>query len=405
MNAFEEDLARALRDHAEGDVPVEALLGRAQRLGQRRRRRHMAGMGVALTLAMVTAVAVGGPALGALRHSGGGGPGTAGTALAAGHAGSVAASPAPSPSLSRPPVAAGARSATADPSVVGADPLLLHIDVADAAVPQGMSLVQWSSLGGLERLTLQTDITGASKTVRGKTVQVAQALVSRDLAQLDRLLGAQQQVRVGNVTGIMAVQGVRSPRVTRIQQVRWQPVPGFWAQIEYSGNDDAAAVRFAAALRFDHVLRCVVPYRLALTPFGTAVDSCSMTFDSLSVPSATGQVTVRLPTGGYVTVGVEPNTAPISGTTISGHPAHVREYVGDGGASILQIDIDYGETVADLVAEGKYNKATVLVVAEGFQPLPAGTPVSSWVADPLSSLPYPSSLSSPSSSPASVSAG
>ena len=50
---------------------------------------------------------------------------------------------------------------------------------------------------------------------------------------------------------------------------------------------------------------------------------------------------------------------------------------------IFEIDIDYGETVIDLVAEGKYDKATVFRVAGGYRPLPAGTQISSWAADPL----------------------
>jgi hypothetical protein len=69
-----------------------------------------------------------------------------------------------------------------------------------------------------------------------------------------------------------------------------------------------------------------------------------------------------------VTVEVErPATLPDPTTTVNGHPAKVHEYPGDGGAPILQVDVDEGGQLLDLVAEGHYNRATVLALAAGCQ--------------------------------------
>jgi hypothetical protein len=263
----------------------------------------------------------------------------------------------------RPPVAAGATPATADPKVVGADPGLIHFDLAAMPEPAPLpfTLAQWTSVGGLERLVLQPGGTGATAT---SPVQVQ---VSRDKAALDPLTGLIRSVHVGS-----------RPATSTPGQVRWQPVSGVWVEVQAPGGDDAV-LGYANAVTFDHVLRCVVPFRLTNVPAGAAVEACNVIFDDrgasgmATVHTGNSSITVEVQRGGKV---------PTPTTTINGRPASVQENTGDGGGPILQIDIQYPDPVVDIVAVGVWNRATVLAMAGGYQAATDPNP-DTWPVSPL----------------------
>jgi hypothetical protein len=273
MSGLERSLALALREHAEGDVHIAELIGGARRLGRRyRRRRRALGLGSGAVLALVASVGAG--AVVPARWPRLNGPGVPGARAALSAPASLSPTPFPSPAsmsgLSRPPVLGGVRPAAVDPGVVGSDPMLLHFDLDAAVVPAPLLVAQWDSLGGLERLVFQA----------AGPVGAGQVQVSRWASQLDPLGRKGTPVRVGKAEGTLTG-----------NQLRWQPVPGVWAQVEVSG-DKTAIIRFAQGVVFDRVLRCAVPFRLTWVPAGARVRSCAVIF---AADGAHGRITIGMP--------------------------------------------------------------------------------------------------------------
>ncbi len=342
-------------------------LSRRRGQGYRRRRRAWqvsAGAAVAVLVLLGTVAAL---------------PGLARTgSLGTGPGGGVAGSADPTPGwssrtalpLGRPPAAAAARPASVDPTVVGADPGLLHFDLPASAVSGSVTTAQWTSIDGLERLILQAEpIASGAKAVAAPGLQIQ---VSREKDALDPIGGPTHQVRVGTRTGTLASDQGGG-------RLRWQPVDGVWAELQAAGTD-AQLIHLAGAVTFDHVLRCAVPFRLTWVPAGSTLEACSMVFDDHG--EATGSATVRIGAGA-VTVAVGPGAsvrAPT--TTINGRPATVRSYPGDGGNVVLQIDVDFGDHVVELLAEGGHDEATVRHLAEGYRDV-AGTDPAAWPVSPL----------------------
>lgn len=345
MNQLEDRIATVLHGRAAGDVDVTGLLDTARTRGRAYRRRRRAlrvGGGCAVAAVAVLGAAVVVPRIGGHRPARpplvGAPPVTASP--------SAFPSPRPSAVLSWEPRVTSGTPASVDPSVVGADPALLHVDLPTAAMPVPVTRAQWASIDGLERII----------------VDAVQVQVSGDRTALDPLDGATHPVTIGAKAGSMSG-----------SQVRWEPVPGVWAQLTAPGSE-TDVLRLAGALRFDRVLRCAVPFRLTGLPSGTALEACGMDFTATGV---TGHATVH--SGQWsVTVDVEPGgKVPAPTTTIGGRPASVREYPGDGGATIMQVDIDYGDHVVDLLAEGRYDRSTVLAIAAGYRDL-TGTAPEQW---------------------------
>jgi hypothetical protein len=267
----------------------------------------------------------------------------------------------------RPPLSSDAVPATVDPSVVGADPGLFHFDVDQAAVTTPVVQAQWMSLSGLEQLVMQAGPSaGAGNGPR--------LMVSRDRAQLDPLGPDHMPVRVGAKPATLSVQDRPSDQVA----IFWQPLPGVWAEVIDHGEQ--IAIRFAEGVRFDHVRRCAVPFRLTWVPSGTRLLTCSVLFGPTTGITASATVgTSRW----QVVVDILPDFPAISGTMrINGRPAQASEYPGDGGALTYQVDVDYGDHTVDLQGTGHYSKATILHVAQGYQDLPGGDPTT-WPASPL----------------------
>lgn len=341
MTQLEQQIVATLRDRADDSVDVTLLLDAAQQQGAGyRRRRRALSVGGGAVLGVATVVAVLGAVVAAPR------PDPARSLIGTGTDRSPSASAStPYVPVLRPPVQAGATPATVDPKVVGADPTLFHFDLADAALPPD-ALIQWTSVDGLERLTVQPDSNGA----------LVQVQVSRISGLLDPMSGTTRSVSVGGRPGTLVMSGH-----DEYGQLRWQPVPGLWAQVQGPGAA-ADITRVAGLVSFDHVLRCVVPFRLTDVPAGARVQACSSVFEPRG---ATGSATVHI---GQYAVTVELDrfaTLPDPTTTVNGRPAKVRQYPGDGGAQILQVDIDERDSVLDLLAEGRYDPTTVLALAAG----------------------------------------
>jgi hypothetical protein len=97
---------------------------------------------------------------------------------------------------------------------------------------------------------------------------------------------------------------------------------------------------------------------------------------------ASGMATVH--TGNSsITVDVQPGGKVLDPTsTVNGRPASVRQNTGDGGGPILQVDIQYPDRLVDIVAEGVWNRPTVLGIADGYQDVSAPDPAT-WPVSPL----------------------
>jgi hypothetical protein len=377
MNLFEESIAATLREHAVDHVDVGGLLDATRRRGRtyrRRRRAVLAGGGTVLVVVAGLGTAVAAPRLA------GHGPafvaGPPGTSPSAPPASSASIGPSSFPSAGGAPatltlpIVPGAVAAAEDPTTVGTDPSLLHFDLPVAAMPRPVTVLEWTSMAGLERLNLQA---GPTAVVDGKAhVQAIQVLVTRDKSQLDPLSGGTRTVSVAGRPATLSSAGTG---VDRSVTLRWQPVGGLWAEVETGGQDDDPAIQLAAALTFDSVRRCVVPFQLGWVPPGATVETCDV---SLVDGRPSGRATVQAGKSA-VTVEVDPGGRLPSAatTTIGGRAATVREYPGDGGKTIMQVDIDYGDHVVDLLAEGAYDRQTVLRIADGYRDL-AGEPVQDW---------------------------
>jgi hypothetical protein len=375
MNLLEESIAATLREHVTDQVgadqvDVGGLLDRSRRRGRTYRRRHRAWRAGGGTLLVVAAGL--GTALVAPRLAGHAPGLTTGPAAPASLGASSSALPPASPSpdgILRLVFLPGAVTAAKDPTVVGSDRELLHVDLPAAAIPRPVSVLEWTSMPGVERLNLQA---GPTVVVDGKShVSAVEVMVTPDKSQLDPAPGdAVRAVAVGDLPATLSSSGTG---VDRFVVLRWQPVAGLWAQLS-TGGEDAPAIQLAAALTFDSVRFCAVPFRLDWVPPGAKVEIC----DASMIDGRRGGRTTIQVGKAAVTVEVDPGGRVSSPTTtIAGRPAAVREYPGDGGKTIMQVDIDYGDHVADLLAEGAYDRQTVLQIAAGYRDL-TGELVGAW---------------------------
>ena len=107
-----ETISAALRDHADGDIHIERLLGAVHAGARRRRQRRVAVVGAALAVVVVLASV------------------SAATPV-------PRSTPVGGPVLTRPPLVA-ATSAADSPEVLGADPTLFHLDL--------VGLTDWRAL-------------------------------------------------------------------------------------------------------------------------------------------------------------------------------------------------------------------------------------------------------------------
>jgi hypothetical protein len=213
-------IATALRERAEGDIHVERLLG-AVRAGVRRqrRRRFAVGCGAVAVAGLVAAV---------------------GVAVAPGRGPGTVAAPPPVAAFPRPPAAAAPTAADA-PDVLASDPTLFHLDVADMS---GWSAVSWAATTTFEEMTVQAS----------EAAGTASVTASRDPEWVGPWGDGAVPATVGGVPA-----QIREHLGRHV--VRWQPIPGIWAQVSANGPADIA-IGVAGKVRFDRVYRCAVPFRL-----------------------------------------------------------------------------------------------------------------------------------------------
>lgn len=357
-------ITRTLHRRADGSVNVDALLSAAQTRGRTlHRRRQVWAAGLTTTAVLIggaVAVTGGWPGGGSTPHE-------------------VATLPTPTPTqspaapLPLPPIVA-----EPGPHNIG-DGRHLHISVDIDSLGGPINEVQWDTSDGLERLSLSV--------ARG-TVQLH---LSRDKARLPGVEGNLAATTInGRPAEILVVPGtspnatptpaptelghrrpgVRQPYAT----IRWQPEDGLWAQVTGPGED--TTTQAARAARFDQVRRCAVPFRLTWVPPGATLIGCHFAHDS-------GRISVQIGDWYLHVMGLPPGMDPFNGdSSIGGHAAWVLEQPGDGGARIMQVQVDYGSQIADFTAEGRYDRQAVLQIAGGYQPA-TGTDPATWPVSPL----------------------
>ncbi|WP_433222312.1 hypothetical protein ACQP00_23120 [Dactylosporangium sp. CS-047395] len=324
----------ALRERADGDVRVEALLDGARRRGarHRRNRRLMAGVGAAIAVVAV---------LGAT------------TLLPNGHGtpvpiGSAPPSAAPSQAESavaekpRPPVAAGLEPLTSGGTV--GEGRQIHLDTTDPAP----FLLEWSSGAGLESMRAIRGGGISEFGYSGYNVIVAstpQKLEDAAASQLAQLPGRPtlEPLHVGTADG--------SLRWTKDwAALAWPARPDVWAFAWVKFHDsvpdpkpaiDAADARgamleVAHAIRYDRVLRCTASFHLTWAPAGTRTTGCALWW-GWTAGDAT--MTFTVPGGGAFRVSdAGPDFQP--NTTYNGRPvqdgADGSSTVVDGKAFLVE---------------------------------------------------------------------
>lgn len=215
-----ETISSVLHDHADGDIHIERLLGAVHAGARRQRHRRLALTGGAVVMA---AALVGVTGTVSIRQP------------------DPVAGPIPDGGIPRPPTVEHVPLPAGAPQVLGSSPTLFHLDIADLS---GLTSVSWSSRrDGHEELavTMESD---------------AEVLVEADRNpdRLRPLSGTTSAATVGGKPALAA-------KVGGSQLIRWQPIPGIWAQVN-AATDAQAAIDIAARLRLDRAYRCAVPFRL-----------------------------------------------------------------------------------------------------------------------------------------------
>ena len=347
MIGLEEQIVAVLRERAEGDVDVVALVEGAGGRGRSRVRR-VQGMRVAGAAAVVLAVA------GALAM----GPASGRGLLDLGRRNGTEGVP-------RPPLAVGVESAVGHPEVVGADRGLFHRDLE--GISRTFSRVRWESSQGSEDLALQSP--------DGSSVVV---VLSPDPANLEPLQASQHATTVGGRPATAAMHRSDSDHTS---QVRWQPENGLWAEVT-GARDEAAALSVAKAVRIDRVYRCAVPFRLGTVPSGTEVKACELFLYSNGAFQAVG---ATVGTSSWsLEVSVFAGGAPPPTTTLAGRPAYVQEITDSAGhPPILSVGLDLGDHTVMAQTGNAYDTQAILAAMAGYREVARYDDPGAWSGLPL----------------------
>jgi hypothetical protein len=233
-----ETITAALREHAQGDIHIDRLLGAVHAGARRRQRRRRAVAGGAVIVVAVAALVgvrgvVPGPAPVA-------GPASAATP--------------------RPPRLDGAATVATSPAELGADPTRFHLDLiglndtdsvsAGARAtgdPDGWSGLSWAAQDGHETLAGQL---GSGHEVRVEADRDRDGLTWRDGPRWPVTVAGQPAEAIAVADGSYAVQ--------------WQPLAGVWAQVDVATTSGGvrAAIDLAERVRLDRVYRCAAAFRL-----------------------------------------------------------------------------------------------------------------------------------------------
>jgi hypothetical protein len=331
-----------LREHADDDVHIEHLLT-AVHAGVRRRRQRRA----VLTGAALIVVA----------------------ALA----GVTGATPAPrtvSPgagwdvAVARPPVATGQPTAAKAPHVLGESPSLFHLDVVGSAVPADWSALSWSSQRGREELLIDTQSSGQLMVE-----------VDHDVSRLIARSGESSRLTVRG----KAAEATSAPGW---YAVRWQPVPGLWAQASSTADLDAA-IDLAGRVRLDHVYRCAVPFRLSGPASARLVKCQTTTFVDGRSPAATVWFRVGTAAPEYEVSSYADQPATVTNDTLAGRAVQINHPQPTGGEPLgLEIIYPYGERTGFFWGFYGPDEAALRSAVTGFSPVTSEDP-RSWPSSPF----------------------
>jgi hypothetical protein len=162
--------------------------------------------------------------------------------------------------------------------------------------------------------------------------------------------------------------------------VRWQPVPGIWAQAEIESDDVHLAIDLAERLRLDRVYRCAVPFRLpGLT--SPRLTKCATSFWRDSAWNATGSAWFVLDAGGpeyQVSVGRAELVTP--NDSAGGRAIQFVQL--PGGPASMQIRYGYEGRTAYFWVFGGTDKQPLVALAATFTPV-AGTDPDGWPSTPF----------------------
>ncbi|MEU8183835.1 hypothetical protein AB0B86_24080 [Micromonospora sp. NPDC049047] len=294
MIDLDEQIAQTLREHAEGGVDTDRLLRASRARGRRRQVHRRAAMGTALCL------------VGAL-----GFVGVTGSDLdeLTGRLPWTTATSTPSVVLPR---ADGVPGAAADPTLVGADPQVLHFGVD----PARARYLGWEVIRDhAERVRLS--VAGSEEVLIdvSRNVEVFSGSVTVDGTSFD-VTESGRPVFDG---AIRPASGVAGALV-----MLWQPVPGLYARAVMLQGNRAVLTKAVEALRWKEARRCAAPLRLGALPEGAKVTGCSVDVDSYPRVVTARFDVVRAPTERmsveyrYVSQG---GTYTNADRTIAGRPA------------------------------------------------------------------------------------
>jgi hypothetical protein len=339
-----EIISAALRENADGDIHIERLLS-AVHTGVRRRRQRQLALGSAAGVVLVLA--------------------SLAVVLSSRQPATIAG-PAPTATFPRPPQVEHLPTAADSPSVLGSDPTLFHLDLSDLS---GWKALSWASRRSQEMLSMTMQ--------SGDEIQI-EAAPERN--QLDPSDGTTTAVTVGGKPGeAVAAHGSHV--------VRWQPMPGIWAQVDAPGEVETA-IAVAQKVTLDRVYRCAVPFRLTrVTP--ARMTECATYYvadGNTGRWSASGGVWFTLTAGGpeyQVAVGAaDPSIA--ANDTIEGRPVRVTQPTG-GYPALQEIDYPYDDRTAYFwVFYGPLDEAVFRSLVAAFVPIPDEDP-RTWPSRPFSS--------------------
>jgi hypothetical protein len=336
-----EIISAALRANADGDIHIERLLDAVHAGARRRRQRHLA----LACGAVVAVVLVGLAGVTASRR-----PATIG-------------GPPPVPALPRPPRVERVPTAVGSPGVLASDPTLFHLDLSDLS---GWKNLSWAATRNQETLDATTE--------SGDQVQIE---AGRDRGQLSRHDGTATAITVGGKPAEAVAAGGS-------HVVRWQPVPGIWAQVDAPG-DVGVAIAVAEKVRLDRVYRCAVPFRLDRV-VSARMTKCTTYFTGEDAGrwSTSGGVWFTIGAGGpeyQVAVGKGDPSIAVN-DTIQGRAVKVVQPTG-GNPALLEIDYPYdGRTAYFWVYYGPMDQGVFRSLVAAFAPVPDGDP-HTWPSSPF----------------------
>jgi len=193
----------------------------------------------------------------------------------------------------------------------------------------------------------------------------ADALVDRQ--------GESRAVSVGGrpATAIIAV---------GVDAVRWQPVPGLWAQA-FGTADIQTEIGIAETLDLSHVYRCAVPFRLTLS--GGRLNKCETTFSAVTGTAGGGVWVVPAGSSSEYQVSVgDSDQSPVN-EVVAGHAMAVHIPVSISGRTLAEIKYPYFGRMAYFWVDYSAADAAVLrSIAAGFKPALTGDPAG-WPRPPF----------------------